>query len=412
MPIDSHLTYLQKHAFAAAQILQAPAPELGLVVVIPCHDEPELISCLESLRACASPGHATEVIVVMSSSDETSPEIIEQMQLQYETAIKWAEKHSTYHLQFHILHFPNLPKKHAGIGLTRKIGMDEAVGRLNWAEQPDAPIASLDADCFVDQNYLIAIRDFFLKNRKLDACSIRYAFAQGQHKSAILRIELANRSLIAGLQFACHPYAFPTFGGAMAVRCSGYEAQAGMNRRKTGEDFDFLQKFIELGKLGMLEETEVSLSDRISRRKPGGIGNEIAAYLEKPNPDFPVFALESYKVLKSILAQYKNWYHLNQEELNLALAELPPVFQEFLRSINGESAIWEVKTYTKDPKSFEKRFFRWFNSLRCFQFLRFASENGIPKENLSNHLQKLLPEIGIELQGEFSLELALEALRK
>ncbi|MEZ4848576.1 MAG: hypothetical protein R3B93_08140 [Bacteroidia bacterium] len=28
------------------------------------------------------------------------------------------------------LHFPDLPAKHAGVGLARKIGMDEAVDRL------------------------------------------------------------------------------------------------------------------------------------------------------------------------------------------------------------------------------------------------------------------------------------------
>ncbi len=409
MPIDSHLSYLEKHAFCPQQIMQAPQAELALVVVIPCYDEPDLLECLSTLQACHSPGHASEVIVVMSASEKDEEATKTRILHQFEAAQAWASSNSTEMLQFHVLHFPDLPRKHAGVGLTRKIGMDEAVRRLHWADQPLAPIACLDADTRVDASYLQAITHFFLSNRKLEAASIAFRFEESNplRQAAILRIELAHRCLVGALAWAGHPFAFHTFGGAMAVRARGYQAQMGMNRRKAGEDFDFLQKFIELGQLAQLEGTEVEFSSRVSHRKPNGIGKSVSNYLESPDLDYPVFALASYEVIKNVLESAQDWFGKTEAQILTELNELPSVFQAFLAEIKGEAAIMEVLRYTKDSKAFQKRFFRWFNSLRCFQFLRFASENGFPKTPLLQHANDL-SKVVEPSQAEFlSLEDAL-----
>src|SRR5947208_408211 len=112
--------YFQRFGFCDRQILTPPAPDLGLVVVIPCFNEPDLMGSLESLRACDKPGCAVEVIVIINSSANTNIHVRAQNEKTLKTATEWAH---SYHLcsecpfTLHILHFPDLPPKQAGVGL-------------------------------------------------------------------------------------------------------------------------------------------------------------------------------------------------------------------------------------------------------------------------------------------------------
>src|SRR6202008_222876 len=59
-------------------------------------------------------------------------------------------------LNFHFIQVENLPDKDSGVGLARKIGMDEAV-RGFYEINFDGMIVCLDADCTVSKNYLIEL---------------------------------------------------------------------------------------------------------------------------------------------------------------------------------------------------------------------------------------------------------------
>lgn len=59
-----------------------------------------------------------------------------------------------------------MPAKKAGVGLARKIGMDEAAFRLNSINQ-DGVILCFDADSQCQPNYLKEIESHFLNNPKL-----------------------------------------------------------------------------------------------------------------------------------------------------------------------------------------------------------------------------------------------------
>ena len=73
----------------------------------------------------------------------------------------------------------------------------------------------------------------------------------------IAAYELHLRYYTHGLRFSNLPYSFQTVGSAMAVRCSAYQKQGGMNKRKAGEDFYFIQKIIALGGYSELNSTTV-----------------------------------------------------------------------------------------------------------------------------------------------------------
>lgn len=325
-------------------------------------------------------------MIVVLSSRETDDEALKVRNLStLAQAAAWAQVHAREDLQFHFLHFPDLPRKHAGVGLTRKIGMDEAVHRFGLADNPRGIIVSLDADTVCDSNYLRAIELYFDKHRKVDSCSLAFAFqveadAESLQAEAILRIELAERMLVVGLRACGHPYAYHTLGAAMAVRVGAYQTQAGMNRRKTGEDFDFLQKFIELGVHGDCVDARVFPSARSSQRKPNGIGQRVAQYCAAPDPDFPVFALESFLALATGLKAVPTWFEMDANALAAELDQFPAGFMEFMQMSAFPKVIAEIQRYTSNAAAFEKRFYRWFNSLRTFQYFGFCRDHHFPNQ--------------------------------
>src|ERR1044071_2107715 len=102
-----------------------------MVVVIPCFNEPDLIAALSSLWACERPSCAVEVIVVVNSSELAPADVLARNAETLRTGSQWAAEHHHPLLAFHCLNFPALPGKKAGVGLARKIGMDEALARLD-----------------------------------------------------------------------------------------------------------------------------------------------------------------------------------------------------------------------------------------------------------------------------------------
>ncbi|MFT6322337.1 MAG: glycosyltransferase involved in cell wall biosynthesis, partial [Granulosicoccus sp.] len=167
-------TYLEKNVLFP-KIIDAPVPEnLGMVVVIPCYDETALIRSLESLKDCDASNCFTEVIVVVNDGERTSDEIKAQNLVTFETATTWAKENITIHLQFHIIYKTNLPKKIAGVGTARKIGMDEAVRRLESVGKSEGAIVCFDADSLCEKNYLQAIEEHFIQNPKTQSCGIHF----------------------------------------------------------------------------------------------------------------------------------------------------------------------------------------------------------------------------------------------
>ena len=84
----------------------------------------------------------------------------------------------------------------------------------------------------------------------MQAASIYYehpvaglAFSENLYEG-IANYELHLRYYVWALRSIKFPYAFQTVGSSMLCRASSYVRYGGMNRRKAGEDFYFLQKII------------------------------------------------------------------------------------------------------------------------------------------------------------------------
>jgi len=365
--------YLQQRTLYPPQILKRPSQNLGLVVVIPAYDEPYLLLSLLSLKKCALPGCGVEVIVVLNDGEQAPSTVRERHRVQFQTLTNWAFAESRPELSFHILYKSGLPKKHAGVGLARKIGMDEAAWRLQRAGNPRGVISCFDADSRCTPNYLQALELHFQNEPDTQACSIHFehplegADFPGEVYAAITEYELHLRYYIQAQRFAGFPFAYHTIGSSMAVRSDAYQKQGGMNRRKAGEDFYFLHKFIELGHFSELFLTKVIPSPRPSQRVPFGTGKAIGESLAAAE-SYTTYAPQSFLDLKAFFLKVPSLYEGE-------LTAVPESITAFLKTVDVQQKLAEIRAHTSTPDAFVHRFYRWFNAFMLMKYMHFAREH-------------------------------------
>ncbi len=389
--------YLTNRALYPPLIHKQPSPLLSLVVVIPCYNEEYLLLSLMSLKKCSRPQGDVEVIVVINHSAKT-PEAIKAInQKTFEQAKTWAQQNRLSHLRFFILFLNDLPEKHAGVGLARKIGMDEACYRFHKANNPRGVIVCFDADSRCEANYFQEIESYFQKNPSLQACGIHFehplygADFSDEIYDAITLYELHLRYYVHAQRWAGFPHAWQTIGSSMAVRCDAYQQQGGMNRRQAGEDFYFLHKFIPLGHFGEIKTTKVIPSPRPSDRVPFGTGKAIGEHLTSGGPYLSYNPL-SFQDLAVFLGEV---WPLLYEKMSAAeiLERLPSSVSSFLREQHFAEKLQEIRTHTGNRQSFEKRMSRWFDAFLLMKYVHYARDHFYPDIDVTTAARWLLGKI-------------------
>lgn len=390
--------YFERYAYRDAFIEEPPPPNLGLVVTIPCFNETDLIRSLESLRQCDSPNNDVEVIVVINESENATVAVREQNKDSLKAAAEWSVKHSTSRIKFFI-HHEVLPSKHAGVGLARKIAMDEAARRLDQVGSTDGIIACFDADSLCDTNYLIAIEAYFGTNPKSPGCSIYFEHPlEGSEKDeiykAIADYELFLRYYVHALKFAEYPHAHQTIGSSMAVRNNIYQKQGGMNKRKAGEDFYFLQKIIPLGQFGDLNKTRVIPSPRISDRVPFGTGKAVNDWLS--NEKLSAYNTLIFNDLLYFIKSINSSKDLKTIAFELSLNQWPESIVEFLKTLNFETNLQRIADNSGSIEMFKSNFYQWFDAFKVLKYVHFARDNYYPNIPIYDAAATLLKWNGIE----------------
>ena len=394
--------YLQKHALFPKLIENSPQPDLQIIIVIPCYKEPSLINSLEALKKCEPTACSVEVVIVINAGEDEAQTIKDQNEITYNQALKWSQEHASAKLNFYPLLVNDLPKKHAGVGLARKIGMDEAVRRFSSIGQPKGVIVCFDADSLCDTNYLTAIESHFRKHPEINACSIHFEHPvsgdlEPEIYEAIIKYELFLRYHIQAQRFAGFPYAYQTIGSSMAVRAAIYTRQGGMNRRQAGEDFYFLHKLIPLGNYSVLTSTKVIPSPRASDRVPFGTGKAVNEYLHKSKGTLTAYHFQIYKDLKILLEQVNLFYEIDDpEKVMKKLKDLPESISAFINQNHFEEKLKEIKENTTSVESFRKRFFQWFNAFMVLKYIHFARDLYYPNQPVELVAAELLKEIAYD----------------
>lgn len=374
--------YLDRYAYPDQYLDYQPFADTGIIIVLPCHNEPDLISSLNALNKCKS--HCSvEIIVVINASENASTKIKQQNLKTYQEALVWSESAQTIYKSFHFILENELPKKHAGVGLARKIGMDEAVRMFESIDNQEGVILCFDADCNCKSNLLLEVFNFFKNNPESPGCSINFEHPldgslDKQVYRAITYYELHLRYYVDALKYAGFPYAYHTIGSSMAVRSSAYQKQGGMNRRKAGEDFYFLHKVIPLGNFGEVNSTTIYPSPRASDRVPFGTGRAVGEWLSGAQDEYKTYHHQIFEDLKVFINQIDSYFDLDSDSLQGHIIGLPKSVLDYLVSLDFDTKLREIKSQSTNLHTFRKRFFQWFDGFRVLKYVHFARDNFYP----------------------------------
>lgn len=370
-----------------------------LIVVIPCFNETNLIEALQSLFNCEETQHHVEVITVINSSENEDQKIVKQNTNTLAAALNWTETNHRKNIHFSFIEATNLPIKDAGVGLARKIGMDEAYTQLLEINNTNGVIVCFDADATCTENYLVAIENHFLQQPKTTGCSIYFehplqgtAYLQTIYEG-IIQYELHLRYYKEALNFVGLPYAFHTVGSSMAVRANVYHKQGGMNKKKAGEDFYFLQKIIPLGNFSEINTTTVFPSPRISDRVPFGTGRAMQQWVESKQQTLKTYNFASFLDLKVLVDNCEHFFTKDK-------IELPNSIEKFLYEIKLNENLPKIRANSKDEKHFKQLFFKWFNAFKTLKYLHFTRDNFYDNESVLIAANKLATALKIDSQHE------------
>ena len=409
--------YLHRYAHPEQLIQVPPSSNLGLVVAIPCFNEPDLTSSLAALSECEPPNADVEVIILINQPTNCDTQISQNNQRTKKEFHHWIQNNQRDWIRFHLV-MVDIPQRQAGVGSARKMAMDEAVRRLIWAGQDEyGVIIGFDADCLCDQNYLRAIEDHFNANPQFDGCSIYFEHPlQGpltdQIYRGILRYELHLRCLINGMKFSGLPFAFQTLGSSMAVRSRVYQSQGGMNRRKAGEDFHFLQKIIALGSHSNLTTTRVTPSPRISDRVPFGTGKAMYDWINSEMSAMDTYNPRIFEDLKTLVDLVPSLFTAGEAQITAVLNQLTPPLGEHLTKLKFNEILEEINRQSSSRKTFVNRFYRWFNALRAIKVIHHLRDNAYPNVEVSLAAKSLLSRLGVSHSTRTNIRQLLTKFRE
>lgn len=398
---DPLRAYLARQKDPLGLIAHPPHPALGIVVVIPCRDEPDVLTTLASLAGCRAPGVAVEVLLVWNASENDHDALRRRHARARARVDAWRRGCERPWLRFHGLDYPRLTRRHAGVGLARKLGMDAAVVRFAEVDNPRGIIASLDADCRVDADYLLALESHFARRPDARACSIYFEHAlEGPLAKQLYRgmtfYELFLRYYRHGLDFAGLPFAHYTVGSCFAVRSDAYARQGGMNRRKAGEDFYFLNKLMAVGGVTDLTATRVMPGVRASTRTPFGTGRALRAHLR----DRPAIRLaydpRVFRDLRGLVADAGAYARLAAGAWRVRPG-LSAAMNEFLLGAGIVSRHAEMRRNAASEETFRKRFFAWFDGFRALKFVHHATRMHYPRQPLEQACLTLLEWLDVDV---------------
>ncbi|MDL2261917.1 glycosyltransferase family 2 protein [Bacteroidales bacterium OttesenSCG-928-I21] len=374
------------------------AANLDAIVVIPCYDDIHIFKTLASLRDSIKEGINVEVIVIINSGMQTSAIIIENNRKIFEE-LKILETSGGYKFKLLVKNIENIPKKTAGVGNARKIGMDEAVRRFDSIEKPNGIIISLDADCLVDSNYLSKIiTTFRTKNTTgVVTTQFKHDFNENLYSNEIIKAcklyEIYLRYFRISLRLTGFPYCFHTIGSCFAVTALSYIRVGGMSKRQGGEDFYFLHKLAPMTEILEIKHQIVFPSPRISDRVPFGTGPSVQNIIN--TGIYKVYNFKLFFILKEFYDNIKNLFI----DAKTTASKLPHEIIEFIGEKKLLNIIDECKQNTKGSTNFIKRFYLNFDAFFIIKFLNsFDTNSSYPPQDIVEALGNFFQytEISIE----------------
>lgn len=406
--------YLDRYAWPGPIIKSNPKKGLKIIVVVPCFNEPNVIKTLESLYNCTTPGCFVEVIVVANHSEKVIDQSKQFNQYSADLIEKWKDVHNSEKIETFLIRAFDLPKKHAGVGLARKIGMDEAARRFDKLDDKNGIIVCFDADCECSKNYLVEILQTYSAKPDTNAALVHFEHPlSGEYSDAIydgiVDYELHLRYYKNALKFTNFPNSYHTVGSCITVTSESYQKQGGMNKRKAGEDFYFLQKIFPHGNIEIIGNATVFPSPRPSDRVPFGTGKAINDIISSDNVEYLTYNPKTFADLKSLIDIIPILY--SENDIKSQIEKLPTSTFEFLSSIEFENNVSKLKKNCNSESQFQKALFQWFNGFTVLKYVHFARDNFYPDVEILEAANWVLEKLTNEQSPISDKKTALRILR-
>ena len=284
-----------------------------------------------------------------------------------------------------------------GVGTARKIGMDAVVGLVDRSEAEGGVICCLDADTLVEENYLSAIFAHF-QGSDVPAAVSGYAHqipADQGLLAAICCYELFLRSYVIGLSYARSPYAFHAIGSTMACTVDGYVGVRGMNRRTAAEDFYFLNKLAKIGKIGVIPETTVFPSARISGRVPFGTGRRMLRHMTGGTDEYLLYDPVIFSIIREWLAGMEADPDRDPKAILAEAKTIHPRLAEYLCLAGLETDWQNIRRHSPDSRHLLRQFHVWFDGFKTLKLVRHLSRTAFPLVPLFDGLAGLIDLTGV-----------------
>jgi len=407
--------YFKRYGYDYSSISVDPNPETKIIITIPVFNEPHITLVLNSINKCDRSTCNVEVIALINSGYKNNELTQEQNKKTYQECLSWIDSNKSEGIDFHFMLLDKLPEKHAGVGMARKIAMDEALRRFQEINT-DGAIVCLDADCTVDVNYLQCLEKEFLNtdgkagvvqyNHKLDGVN-------NELLDGIIQYELGLRYYSQGLKFAHYPYHWHTIGSCMIVRASTYALAGGMNKRKAGEDFYFLHKLMPLGDFKVINNTCVYPSGRTSDRVPFGTGKAMLAWIDEGKSQLTTYNFQSFEDLKRLIECMNAWYGIkSKKEYGQLLTTMPDTIVQFLEENDFYNQSMEIQKETASEEAFSKRFFNWLNGFKVLKFIHYCRDQHYPNATVNTTCKNLLDTQNVKYPDNCETEELLQIFRR
>ena len=380
---DAVQRYLDRSAFRGAWTLEGVERGgfAGAVVIPSLAEGDSLFATLQSLAA--NPRRLTAcflVVIVVNHAENASAADRLQNSIDLtrlavlaegsELCLSWVDAASPG---------AEVPTKQAGVGFARKLGMDLALPLLNWKE--DSLLVCLDADTLVEANYLQSIVMHF-RQSALGAATLPFRHQPGNdaaQQAAIDRYELFLRSYVYGLRLAESPYAFNTVGSAMACRASAYVRCGGMNCRKAGEDFYFLQKLAKTDGVALLSGTTVFPEPRVSSRVPFGTGRSMSRLLDGDARAVLFYPAKAFQVLADWLRTVNQQLSFDAETLLTYAEKMSPVLTDYLEQANWRTVWPRIQSTHRTGSRRRQAFHVWFDGFKTMRMIHLLCDAGFSR---------------------------------
>ena len=372
---NSTHSYLKKRGISGPwKIKPLITRAFNQAIVIPAYAELEFLPLtIESINQNKPELlNQTLVVVVVNNANNSPQSIKDNNQL---TIQKINENNYQFTLAVIDAASPGLelPLKHAGVGLARKIGMDLALPHLT---SPKSLIFCTDADTKVSPDYLSKVTQYF-DSHNTSAAVIGFDHLQSEDSAindAIGKYENFLKTTAEKMKNAGSPYGYVSMGSTIVCTAEAYCAVGGMPRKKATEDFYFLQELTKYCGVHNIPETLVFPSPRPISRVYLGTGYR----MEQIQKGFDITNLyysdDAYRYLSKWLQLGGHAWEKSLNDLLKDIKSIHPNLIGFLK-IEGIETIWsKIQNNAPSELHFKEQFHRWFDGLKTIRFLkRFSS---------------------------------------